>query len=737
MGAHDDCPPFDRLLHGSTLEEFQTTEQRVLLDTISHVRKCGLDSILSLPQIVVCGDQSAGKSSVLEALTEIPFPRNDNLCTRFATEISLRRETVDKITVKIVPDNKRPEHEKENIKAFSQSITTFADLPIVIDAAMTVMGISGSDDASSTSAFAKDTLSIDIDGPDRPQLTLVDIPGLIQTSTKGVSDNDVEIVKDITDYYISQPRTICLAVVSATNDAANQGILQQVRKFDPLGERTLGVITKPDKLEAGSGSEKKFLELARNEDVFFQLGWHVIKNRKFDERNFSYEERNVSEMNFFRTSNFRTLSQETCGVDALRIRLSHLLYDHVKNELPRLMGDLEVALESSVNELEPLGDSRSTALDCRTYLTQLSMDCHEICKAALNGHYEHEFFRSGGENAFNLKNKSTIARLRAAIQHCNSQFSEGIWTRGHKYQIPAILHTESVSEISVEGETPGQAKIVTPVPKKLSKSKATEWVKRLIQRSRGTELFGSFNPKVIAELFWEQSQPWAKFAESHIDLVSYLCEQFYDILLKERGAKDVSSRIWSFQVKDRLEQRKLKAREELWKLIEDLKGFPIDYNHYYTENLHKTREDKLRKQLNAINPALLEHRSSMNCSRGSHYDKFDLELVVGTLSKTTSESSVDMEKVSCEEALECLRAIYKVQLKVFVANVTNQVIERHMLRGLEHVFSPLVVAAMDDTEVKSVALESSAIHHQRKFLLDRISKLEESRGIFQNAVAML
>ncbi|KAI6347931.1 hypothetical protein MCOR25_010870 [Pyricularia grisea] len=737
MGVPDDSSSFNKLIHGSTLEEFQTTEQRILLDTISHVRKCGLDSILSLPQIVVCGDQSAGKSSVLEALTEIPFPRNDNLCTRFATEISLRREPVGKITVKIVPDSSRPEHEKQNIKTFSQSITTFADLPIVIDAAMTVMGISGSDDASSTSAFAKDTLSIDIDGPNRPQLTLVDIPGLIQTSTKGVSDNDVEIVKEITDYYISQPRTICLAVVSATNDAANQGILQQVRKFDPLGERTLGVITKPDKLEAGSGSEKKFLELARNEDVFFQLGWHVIKNRKFEERSFSFEERNTSETNFFRSSSFRTLPQETCGIDTLRTRLSHLLYGHVKNELPRLMGDLEVALESSESELEPLGDSRSTALDCRTYLTHLSMDCHEICKAALNGHYEHEFFRSGGENAFSLKNKSTIARLRAAIQYCNSQFSEDIWTRGHKYQIPAVVHADLVSDSSVECEISTQAKIATPGPKRLSKTKATEWVKRLIQRSRGTELFGSFNPNVIAELFWEQSQPWAKFAESHIDLVSYICEQFYDVLLKKRGAKDVASRIWSFKVRQRLEERKAKAREELRMLIEDLKGFPINYNHYYTDNLHRTGEDKLRTRLNAINPALLEHRSSMNCSRGAHYDKFDLELVIGTLSKATSESSVDMEKFSCEEALDCLHAIYKVQLKVFVANVTNQVIERHMLRDLEHVFSPLVVATMNDTEVKSVALESSAIHHQRKFLLDRISKLEESRVIFRNAVGML
>jgi polynucleotide 5'-kinase involved in rRNA processing len=66
----------DGISANSPLEDLQTDEQRRVLDTVSKVRKCGLQSVLSLPQIVVCGDQSSGKSSVLEALTEIPFPRS-------------------------------------------------------------------------------------------------------------------------------------------------------------------------------------------------------------------------------------------------------------------------------------------------------------------------------------------------------------------------------------------------------------------------------------------------------------------------------------------------------------------------------------------------------------------------------------------------------------------------------------------------------------------------------------
>lgn len=183
--------------------------------------------------------------------------------------------------------------------------------------------------------------------------------------------------------------------MSATNDAAYQPILQRVRKFDPQGERNLGVITEPDQLSKGSGSESKFLELARNEDVFSKLGWHVIRNRRFDENGISFEERNAAKAHFFRTAIFSILSQRMVGIEALRVRLSYLFFDHVQTQLSRLREALELALQINRDELNLLGDTRSTLAACRIYLTKLSMECQEICKADLSGSYEHEYFKLG------------------------------------------------------------------------------------------------------------------------------------------------------------------------------------------------------------------------------------------------------------------------------------------------------------------------------------------------------
>jgi len=554
----------------TSLEDLQTDEQRRVLDTVAQVRKCGLDSVLSLPQLVVCGDQSAGMSSVLEALTEIPFPRNESLCTRFATEIILRRGASNALTIKIIPDSKRPASEQASIQAFQESITDFNDLPRVMNAAKAVMDEDPSPiSASKPRAFARDVLSIDIEGPSRPQLTLVDIPGLIQTNTKEVTKADVQLVAEITDQYISQPRTICLAVVSAAYDCANQKILTKVREVDPKGDRTLGIITKPDLLPSGSGSETAFLELARNEDIFFKLGWHVLKNRKFDERDASLMERNLAENQYFRTSNFKSLPTNSVGIDTLRSRLSMLLFEHVRQELPKLRNDLEGALNTSQQQLDVLGDRRTQAHECKTYLTKLSLDIYRLCNAAVNGHYEGNYFTVEADHSFSLTSPATIRRIRAVVQSMNTKFAETHRTHGHKYQIDIPQ-----SETTHPSPTLDVDKSLLPLPMK--KAKALAWVRAVLIRTRGKEMPGNFNPLLIGELFWEQASKWHRLAVTYLDEVAQICSKFLDILLENKCPKDVAGRLRTSLVQDVLNSRRDSAAKELDRIMEDLKSYPIN-----------------------------------------------------------------------------------------------------------------------------------------------------------------
>lgn len=651
----------------SSLEDFQTDEQRRVLDIIAQVRKCGLESILSLPQLVVCGDQSAGKSSVLEALTEIPFPRNDNLCTRFATEIILRRANTNSLTIKLIPDPKRPSDEHANIKAFEKSITNFDELPSIMDAAMAVMDIGdNSTSGSKPRAFARDVLSIEIEGPSRPQLTLVDIPGLIQTDTKGVTKADVDLVAEITDQYIKQPRTICLAVVSGANDYANQKILTKVREVDPEGDRTLGIITKPDRLDSGSGSETAFIALAQNQDIHFKLGWHVLKNRKFSERNFSLMERNASEETYFRTSSFKCLPADCVGIDALRVRLSKLLFEHVRQELPKLRGDLEEALTAASRKLNVMGDRRSTPADCKTYLTQLSLAYWESCKAAVDGHYEGEYFNNDSDSdlTFSRDLPSTIRRMRAVIQHMNAEFSDLVRVNGHKYHID-MSGTADATDSDVllrrlKTQNPldqlTSSKLRSPI--RLNRGEALGWARLVLVRTRGRELVGNFNPLLIGELFWEQCSRWYGLAVEYLDEVNEVCSRFLELLLKDKCPKDIIARLHASLVQDALKARYENAFQELKRIIEDTRSYPINYNHYYTDTIHKSRQKRDKTSLaSCIEDATTQEQQRHSCNHYHNSPKVDVEKATDAFYKGIDPN---MENVSCEEALDCLFAIYKV-----------------------------------------------------------------------------
>jgi hypothetical protein len=144
-------------LEAKALEALRSKGECGLLDAIDTLRSQGIGHYVSLPQLIVCGDQSSGKSSVLEAISGIPFPTRDNLCTRFATEVILRRSSDTGVSVSIVPAETRNEDERRRLLAFHETITTVDDFPDLTDKAKEIMELE-----DMTNAFAED---VEISGP--------------------------------------------------------------------------------------------------------------------------------------------------------------------------------------------------------------------------------------------------------------------------------------------------------------------------------------------------------------------------------------------------------------------------------------------------------------------------------------------------------------------------------------------------------------------------------------------
>lgn len=82
---------------------------------------------ISLPQLVVVGDQSSGKSSVLEGITGFAFPRAAELCTRYCTQITCRRELESRVHVSIIPHNDAAAMERDTMRNFHETLTEISN----------------------------------------------------------------------------------------------------------------------------------------------------------------------------------------------------------------------------------------------------------------------------------------------------------------------------------------------------------------------------------------------------------------------------------------------------------------------------------------------------------------------------------------------------------------------------------------------------------------------------------
>eukprot|EP00039_Didymoeca_costata_P013101 m.194567 g.194567 ORF g.194567 m.194567 type:complete len:902 (+) comp15676_c0_seq2:91-2796(+) len=290
-----------------------------------------------LPRIVVVGDQSAGKTSVLEVIARARiFPRGaGEMMTRAPVQVTLSEDV----------QRSAQFHDSERVYDLT-SERELSDLRKEIERRMTKSVEPGH-------AISSQTIGLYVRGPGLRPMVLVDLPGLIQHHTLGMKDGTKEEIREICENHIKNPNAMILCVQDASRDAEGSSIADVVRSADPTGQRTVFVLTKVDMAEKLERPLKqlnqilngqKFNMKARN---YFAV---VTGTRKKDD---SIENIRLAEKKYFEESKlFRggTIMPRTLGTDNLTKAISATFWDLVYNSMEKELRDTSMVVKRKEKE---------------------------------------------------------------------------------------------------------------------------------------------------------------------------------------------------------------------------------------------------------------------------------------------------------------------------------------------------------------------------------------------------
>ncbi|XP_062866732.1 interferon-induced GTP-binding protein Mx1-like [Trichomycterus rosablanca] len=328
----------------ASLSEQYEEKVRPCIDLIDSLRALGVEKDLALPAIAVIGDQSSGKSSVLEALSGVTLPRGSGIVTRCPLELKMKRSKDEDVW-----------HAKISYQNHEEEIEDPADVEKMIRKAQDQIAGVGV-------GISDELISLEVTSSDVPDLTLIDLPGIARVAVKGQPENIGEQIKRLISKVIAKQETINLVVVPCNVDIATTEALKMAQEVDREGERTLGILTKPDLVD--KGTEETVLSIVHNEIVNLTKGYMIVRCRGQKEimDRVSLNEATDKEKDFFRDHpHFSTLYEEgKATIPKLAEKLTLELVHHIERSLPRLEEQIEKKLAETQAELERYGSGPPT-----------------------------------------------------------------------------------------------------------------------------------------------------------------------------------------------------------------------------------------------------------------------------------------------------------------------------------------------------------------------------------------
>nr|XP_004663284.1 dynamin-1-like protein isoform X7 [Jaculus jaculus] len=374
--------------------------------------------IIQLPQIVVVGTQSSGKSSVLESLVGRDLlPRGTGIVTRRPLILQL---------VHVSPEDKRKTTGEENgveAEEWGKFLHTKNKLYTDFDEIRQEIENETERISGSNKGVSPEPIHLKIFSPNVVNLTLVDLPGMTKVPV-GDQPKDIELqIRELILRFISNPNSIILAVTAANTDMATSEALKISREVDPDGRRTLAVITKLDLMDAGTDA----MDVLMGRVIPVKLGIIGVVNRsQLDINNKKSVVDSIRDEYAFLQKKYPSLANRN-GTKYLARTLNRLLMHHIRDCLPELKTRINVLAaqyQSLLNSYgEPVDDKSATLLQlitkfateyCNTIEgTAKYIETSELCGGARICYIFHETFGRTLESVDPLGGLNTIDILTA------------------------------------------------------------------------------------------------------------------------------------------------------------------------------------------------------------------------------------------------------------------------------------------------------------------------------------